>query len=50
MKTSEKLEAVRERELYSKEIGFINYTKKLIRIDGKNLKYIKGGLYARIGI
>ena len=39
---SETLEAVRERELYSNELGFINHTKNTIKT--------KGGLYAMKGI
>ena len=58
IKTSETLETVRERErereLYSKEIGFINYAKKLVKINNKNnrikSKNIKGGLCAKIGM
>ena len=55
---TEMLEAVRERErereLYSNELGFINYAKKLVKINNKNnrikLRNIKGGLCAKIGI
>ena len=42
------LETVRERqrELYSNELGFINYAENIdIKIEN-----IKGGLYAKIGI
>ena len=39
---SETLEAVRERALYSNELGFINHTKNTIKT--------KGGLYTMQGI
>ena len=60
IKISETLEAVRERErereLYSNELGFINYAKNTIKVNNINLRInrlinnIKGGLYAKIGI
>ena len=39
---SETLEAVREREreLYSKEIGFINYAKNTSRVNNTNIRQI----------
>lgn len=39
---SETLETVKKRELYSSELGFINYIKNTIKT--------KGGLYAMAGI
>ena len=43
---SETLEAVRERELYSSEIGFINDAENIYEIN--NIKVdIKDGLYIR---
>ena len=39
---SETLEVVRERELYSNELGFINHIKNTIKI--------KDGLYAKKGM
>ena len=43
-----------ERELYSKELGFINVAKKLAKVNNENsgikIKDKKDGLYAKIGI
>ena len=50
-KISGMLETVRERELYSSEISFINYAKNIKKINNKNIEKINmGGLYAKDGI
>ena len=52
-KISETVETVRERELYSSELSFINYAKNPIKISNTNLRIneiinnTKGGLYAK---
>ena len=52
-KISETVETVRESELYSSELSFINYAKNPIKISNTNLRIneiinnTKGGLYAK---